>query len=235
MFQPQVKECSCKKQGSIRGLPYRASLVAQKVKRLPAMQETQVRFLGQEDPLEKAMAIHSSTLAWKIPRTEEPDRLQPTGSQRVGHDSATSLSLSIEQALSACSMQQVMSESGPVRFSHQGGTEHCLPPPILYSVCSHLYYCLYSHLWNYRHGQYHHYLCQSLDACVDVTTGYLRDNKIDCGCCITVHIIKVWRNSPDPREQSRGKHSIITRYPIELELCNSPLDPCFSKEPLLAR
>ena len=50
-------------------------MMAQTVKRLPAMQETRVRFLGQEDPLEKEMAIHSSTLAWKIPWTEEPDRL----------------------------------------------------------------------------------------------------------------------------------------------------------------
>ena len=56
------------------------------VKHLPAMQETQVRFLGWKDPLEKEMAIHSSTLAWKIPRTEEPDRLQSMRSQRVGHD-----------------------------------------------------------------------------------------------------------------------------------------------------
>ena len=64
----------------------RASLVAQKVKRLPAMWEAWVRFLGREDPLEKEMAIHSSTLAWKIPWTEEPDRLQSMGSQRVGHD-----------------------------------------------------------------------------------------------------------------------------------------------------
>ena len=63
---------------------YTASLVAQMVKRLPAMRETWVRFLGQEDPLEKEMAIHSSTLAWKIPRMEEPDRLQPMGSQTVG-------------------------------------------------------------------------------------------------------------------------------------------------------
>ena len=53
--------------------------MAQTVKHLPAMQETQVRFLGQEDPLEKEMAIHSSTLAWKIPWTEEPDRLQSMG------------------------------------------------------------------------------------------------------------------------------------------------------------
>ena len=56
------------------------------VKRLPAMRETWVRFLGREDPLEKEMAIHSSILAWKIPWMEEPDRLQSMGSQRVGHD-----------------------------------------------------------------------------------------------------------------------------------------------------
>ena len=53
------------------------------VKCLPTIQETRVRFLGQEDPLEKEMAIHSSTLDWKIPWTEEPDRLQSKGSQRV--------------------------------------------------------------------------------------------------------------------------------------------------------
>ena len=58
------------------------SLVAQLVKSLPAIQETQVQSLGWEDPLEKEMAIHSSILAW----TEEPDRLQSMGSQRVGHD-----------------------------------------------------------------------------------------------------------------------------------------------------
>ena len=63
-----------------------ASLVAQTVKHLPAMRETWVRFLGQEDPLEKEMTIHSSTLAWKIPWMEEPDRLQSMGSQRVRHD-----------------------------------------------------------------------------------------------------------------------------------------------------
>ena len=63
-----------------------ASLVAQTVKRLPAVQETPVRSLGWEDPLEKEMATHSSTLAWKIPCTEEPGRLQSMGSQRVGGD-----------------------------------------------------------------------------------------------------------------------------------------------------
>ena len=63
-------------------------LVAQPVKRLAydAMRETWVRSLGREDPLEKEMATHSSTLAWKIPWTEEPSGLQSTGSQRVGHD-----------------------------------------------------------------------------------------------------------------------------------------------------
>ena len=55
------------------------------VKNLPAMQETRVQSLGQEDPLEKGMAIHSSILAWRIPQTEEPGELQSMGSQRVGH------------------------------------------------------------------------------------------------------------------------------------------------------
>jgi len=61
------------------------SLVVQMVKCLPAMRETWVQSLGQEDPLEKKMATHSSTLAWKIPWMEEPSRLQSMGSQRVGH------------------------------------------------------------------------------------------------------------------------------------------------------
>ena len=60
--------------------------MAQMVKRLPTMWETRVRSLGWEDPLEKEMATHSSTLAGKIPQTEEPGRLQSMGSQRVGHD-----------------------------------------------------------------------------------------------------------------------------------------------------
>ena len=63
-----------------------ASLVAQTVKHLPTVQETRVRSLGWEDPLEKEMATHSSTLAWKIPWMEEPGGLQSVGSQRVRHD-----------------------------------------------------------------------------------------------------------------------------------------------------
>jgi len=64
----------------------RASLVAQSVKNLPAVQETWIRSLGWEDALKKEMATHSSTLGWKISWTEEPDGLQSMGSQRVGHD-----------------------------------------------------------------------------------------------------------------------------------------------------
>ena len=63
--------------------------MAQRVKNLPAMRETQVQFPGREDPLEKEMATHSSIPAWKIPRTEEPGTQQSMGSQRVRHDWAT--------------------------------------------------------------------------------------------------------------------------------------------------
>ena len=63
-----------------------ASLVAQMVKNLSAMLETQVRSLGWEYTLEKGMETHSSILAWRIPRTEEPCGLQSVGSQRAGHD-----------------------------------------------------------------------------------------------------------------------------------------------------
>ena len=64
----------------------RTSLVAWMVKRLSTMREIWVQSLGQEDTLEKEMATHSSTIAWKIPWTEEPDRLQSMGLQRVRHD-----------------------------------------------------------------------------------------------------------------------------------------------------
>ena len=61
------------------------SLVAQRIKNLPAMQKTWVWFLGREDPLEKEIATHSSVLAWRIPWIEGPGGLQSMGSQRVGH------------------------------------------------------------------------------------------------------------------------------------------------------
>ena len=67
------------------GLPW-ASLLDQRLKRLPAMQETRVQSLDREDPLEKEMTTRSSILAWRIPWMEKPGRLQSTGSQRVGHD-----------------------------------------------------------------------------------------------------------------------------------------------------
>ena len=65
---------------------YRTSLEAQTVKNLAAVWETEVQSLGQEDPLEIGMVTHSSILAWRSPRTEEPGGLQSMGSQRVGHD-----------------------------------------------------------------------------------------------------------------------------------------------------
>ena len=71
------------------------SLAAQTVKHLPTMQETWVQSLSREDPLDKEMATHSSTVAWKIPWMEDPGRLQSMGLQRVGHDWATLLCLSL--------------------------------------------------------------------------------------------------------------------------------------------
>ena len=76
-----------------------AFLVAQRIKHLPAMQETWVRSLGWEDPLEKEMATHSSIPSWRIPWTEEPGRLQSMGSQRVRHNWVTSLSLRVSLVL----------------------------------------------------------------------------------------------------------------------------------------
>ena len=72
-----------------------ASLMAQMVKNLPATQETWVQSLGWKDPLEKGMATHSSILAWRIPWTEEPGALQSVGSQRVGHEWATTTNMNI--------------------------------------------------------------------------------------------------------------------------------------------
>ena len=79
---------------------YLVSLVAQMVKSLPTMRETWVWSLAREDPLEKEMATHSSILAWRIPWTEEPGRLQSMGSQRVRQDWATKLNSFILDALS---------------------------------------------------------------------------------------------------------------------------------------
>ena len=89
-------------------LSFRASLVAQMVKHLPAVREAWVRSQGWEDSLEREMATHSSTLAWKIPWMEEPGRLQSTGSQRVRHNWVTSLSF----------FQFLISEMNIILFSH---------------------------------------------------------------------------------------------------------------------
>ena len=93
----------------------RASLVAQMVKNLPAMQESLVRSLGQEDPLQKEMATHSSILAWRIPWTEEPGGLQPMGSQRVGHDWVTNTAFLIALGHGTlCFSQQALSRTSDI-------------------------------------------------------------------------------------------------------------------------
>ena len=89
-YWPQIAEVHLKGMTAISP-DFASSLVAQTVKHLPEMWETQVRLLGREDPLEKEMATHSSSLVWKIPWTEEPGRLWSMGSQRVRHDWETSL------------------------------------------------------------------------------------------------------------------------------------------------
>ena len=96
-----------------------ASLVAQMVKNLPAMQETQVRSLGQEDPLEKGTATHSSILAWKIPWTEEPGRLQSTGLLRVRHTEQLTLLLSAAKDVIAFVVTtDTLSQSGAMEALH---------------------------------------------------------------------------------------------------------------------
>ena len=119
----------------IKGLPWwsSVSLVAQRLKHLPARWETRVHSLGREDPLEKEMATHSSILAWRIPWTEEPGRLQSTGSQRVGDDWATSLSLSSSGGLvvkdlpaNAWDMGSIPG-SGKIQITCHRGTKPTLP------------------------------------------------------------------------------------------------------------
>jgi len=97
---------------------YRASLLAQMVKRLPVMRETCVWSLGQEDPLEKEMATHSSTLAWKIPWTEEPGRIQSMGLQRVIHNWVTSLIQYIREQRHYFANKGLSSQSSGFSNSH---------------------------------------------------------------------------------------------------------------------
>ena len=89
MFSLLLGEVGSSSHSGVSSLHLQASLVAQLVKNLPAMQETQVQSLGVEDPLEKETETHSSILACKIPWIEEPGRLQSMGVQRVRHDLAT--------------------------------------------------------------------------------------------------------------------------------------------------
>ena len=82
--------------------------MVQTIKHLPTMRETRVQSLGWEDALEKGMATYSSILAWKIPRTEEPGRLQSMESQRVGHNSETSLSFTLKDLKKKIEMMKNM-------------------------------------------------------------------------------------------------------------------------------
>ena len=106
---------------------FRASLVAQMVKRLPTMWETRVQSLDREDPLDKEMATHSSILAWKIPWMEDPGRLQSMGLQRVRHDWATALQgTSILFPIVAVSIYIPTSSIGRFPFVHTVSKIYCL-------------------------------------------------------------------------------------------------------------
>ena len=94
------------------------SLVAQRVKHLPAKQETWVPSQDQEDPLEKEMETHSSILAWRIPWTEEPGRLQSMGLQRVGHDCAANTHTNLTRA--KFTFQKCAIQSGTSTASSKG-------------------------------------------------------------------------------------------------------------------
>ena len=110
---------------------YRTLQVAQMVKNLPALWETQVWSLGQENPLEKGMAAHLSSLSWKIPWTKEPGGLQSTGSQRVQHDWATNTYIR-QFSLVQFSRSVVSYSLRPHGLQH--ATPPCpSPPPGVYS------------------------------------------------------------------------------------------------------
>ena len=91
------------------------------------MQETQVQSLGWEDPLEEEMATHSSILAWRIPWTEEPVRLQSMGSQRVGHDWATSLSFSFMEIQASPQLTKQYKGKGMTEWQRSLGSSQKLP------------------------------------------------------------------------------------------------------------
>ena len=111
-------EVNLKKRGYMYTYSW-TSLVAQTVN-LPTIQETWVQSLGREDTLEKEKATHSSTLAWRIPWREEPGRLQSMGSKRVGHDWATSLSLSFRNLQLVCHYHDIKPKSFCLEFRRPG-------------------------------------------------------------------------------------------------------------------
>ena len=111
-------------------------MVAQTVKCLPAVRETRVRSLGWEDPLEKEMATHSSNLAWKIPWTEEPGGLQSMGSQRVGHDWATSLQI-CQQIWKTQQWPQDWKRSVFTSISKKGNAKDCSNYHTVFALISH--------------------------------------------------------------------------------------------------
>ena len=123
-----------------KGQSLSASLVPQIVKNLPATQETWVQPLGQEDPLKKEMAIHSSILAWRIPWTEEPGGLQSMRSQRVGHNWATFTSLwELESLFSVKDFLAPAWDGSPCYKTEKnmcGGQHFCSLPLRVYTVCS---------------------------------------------------------------------------------------------------
>ena len=100
------------------------SPVAEMVKHLPTVWETRIQSLGQEELLEKEMATYSSTLAWKIPWTEEPGRLQSMGSQTVGHDWATSMSMSTPVYVRVLLLQSCLTLYDPMDCSPPGFSVH---------------------------------------------------------------------------------------------------------------
>ena len=120
-------------------------LVAQTVKHLPAMQETQLQSLGQKDPLEKEMATHSSILAWRIPWTKKPGRLQSMGLQRVGHNWVTLVSLFI----SVGRPWLLGDGSGPSRRVRRFEIEQETPPKEVFSFLSLIPRLLLSQTWHW--------------------------------------------------------------------------------------
>ena len=131
---------------SYRPYKIRAYLVAQMVKNLPAMQETQVWSLGWEEPLEKGRATHFSTLTWKIPWTEEPGGLQSMGLQRVGHHWTTTTTI-IHILAGPGEFHGKMYEMPSTGLGHSGLLEILVALPVFTAWHSRSTYQLEVHIW----------------------------------------------------------------------------------------